>query len=193
MRSCGWLQVLIPQCLVTILVSRVGERHRPCLGFQQRRLTPGGPRWLSRQESLRRIHSMIQSHDHIRKWLVLTAIAVAAAGICLLHGQTKRPQRITADDGWRRTSLGWERVDSWNALAQASSPIQALRATSSTTAKSRRWDTHPAALALIQLGAAVFALFSLPLGWRPGESGISRWMARFPRAIAASFRASAFY
>jgi hypothetical protein len=54
---------------------------------------------------------------------------------------------------------------------------------------SLRWDTHPAALALMQLGVVLFALFAMPADRRPAES---RLLARLPSLIVKSVRASPF-
>src|SRR5688572_14265312 len=66
------------------------------------------------------------------------------------------------DDHWRRTSTGWEYVPDWRTAAP---PTDVFAATG-------RIDSHPAALALLQVVAVItaFALFPHPLsgpatGW----------------------------
>jgi hypothetical protein len=137
----------------------------------------------------RRVDLMIQSLYQAREWLAFAAIAVATAGICVSFG---RSDKTRTDDGWRRTSAGWEKVAVGAGSASATQHAPAFRGRNVPSRKEQRWDTHPAVLAVLQL-AAVLALFAMPMGWRIGNSGAGRILARLPRLIANSFQASAFY
>ena len=137
----------------------------------------------------RRVDLMIQSLYQAREWLAFVVIAVATAAICVSFGQSERTQ---VEDGWRRTSAGWEKVAVGAGSASATQQSPAFHTTNMPSRKVQRWDTHPAVLAVLQL-AAVLALFAMPMGWRTGSSGAGRVLARLPRLVANSFRASAFY
>ncbi|HZN36611.1 MAG TPA: hypothetical protein VFB80_22430 [Pirellulaceae bacterium] len=104
----------------------------------------------------------------------LFAILLALAAV----SQTVTAQ--TADDGWRRTANGWERVvlhHDWVFSAAKSAEPAA------------RFDTHPAALALFMVVTIIGAMVAFPqpkvcrLSWL-NES----WLDVFRR----SFRASVF-
>jgi hypothetical protein len=60
-----------------------------------------------------------------------------------------------SDDGWRRTSAGWERVELWAAPKRPAAAVP-IRKTASEA--SMRYDFHPAYLVLFQV-AAVWAAF----------------------------------
>jgi len=133
---------------------------------------------------------MIELLIHYRKWLALLALAIGWTGFCLLCGLWLSRLTNSADDGWRRTELGWEQVASWNERAMATAAVPVVHWPSPLPAKaSPRWDTHPAALALVQLAVALFALFAMPADWRQAESKL---LARLPELIAKSFRATPF-
>ena len=133
---------------------------------------------------------MTEFIDHYRKWLALWALVIGWTGVCLLCGMRHSPVATNADDGWRRTELGWEHVTSWSEPAMATAAVPVFHWPAPSPAKaSSRWDTHPAALALVQLGVAFFALFAMPADWRLTES---MPLARLPGLIARSFRASPF-
>lgn len=132
---------------------------------------------------------MIQSLYQAREWLMFAAIAVVTAGICVSFRHSDKPQ---AEDGWRRTSAGWEKVAAGAGSASATQHNPAFHTSNMPPRKLQRWDTHPAVLAVLQL-AAVLALFAMPIGWRIDDSGAGRTLARLPRLVANSFRASAFY
>jgi hypothetical protein len=141
----------------------------------------------------RRVELMVQSLYQAREWLAFVAIAVATAGICVSFRQSDKTQ---VEGGWRRTSAGWEKVAVGAGSASATQRSPAFHTTNMASnmasRNEQRWDTHPAVLAVLQL-AAVLALFAMPMGWRTGSSGAGRVLARFPRLVANSFRASAFY
>ena len=79
--------------------------------------------------------------------LILACAVIAGASA----GGNDGTIEASNNDPWRRTENGWELVDRWNQSAgiAESSPI------------SLRFDSHPAALALLQALAVVgaFALF----------------------------------
>ena len=90
----------------------------------------------------------------------------------------------TADENWRRTAQGWERIETWRA------PQQTFGVSAVTSANAPRWDTHPAALAFIELAAVIAAMIAFP---RPNQSAQWRWLkADWRAALAKSFRASVF-
>jgi hypothetical protein len=133
---------------------------------------------------------MTEQLYHLRNWLAFAALIVGSTGICLLCGPWISPQTTSADDGWRRTERGWERVVASNQPAMATTTVPVFHSPPPLSAKSsHRWDTHPAALALVQLTAGIFALFARPGSWRLSESS---FLSRLPALIAKSFRASAF-
>jgi hypothetical protein len=90
--------------------------------------------------------------------------------------------RVNADD-WRRTATGWERNDRWlinrDILSLPYKP-------SEPSSSKRRFDTHPAALALWQLAAALAAL--VYFRERPRQLTLKSLRS----FISRSFRASAF-
>jgi hypothetical protein len=133
---------------------------------------------------------MTELLDYYRKWLALAALAIGWTGFCLLCGLWLSRLATNPDDGWRRTELGWEHVAAWNEPAMATATVPVFHRPTPEPAKtSPRWDTHPAALALVQLGVAFFALFAMPADWRLTDL---RPLTRLPVLIAKSFRASPF-
>jgi hypothetical protein len=123
------------------------------------------------------------------QWLAFAAVIVGSIGFCLLSACWNTPKTSVADDGWRRTERGWERIASWQKSAMASSSVPVYPAPLPLPKLTNRWDTHPAALALVQLAIVLFALLRLPAGPRPSAPNQP---ARLPELIAKSFRASAF-
>jgi hypothetical protein len=108
--------------------------------------------------------------------LVLVALAVLAASRLFFEPAAAHPS--AADDLWRRTAHGWERVDAWQ--VPSATWREAAR-----PASTYRFDTHPAAIALVQIVAAAIALAFFPS--RPGTASDS-----MQAAIARSYRASFF-
>jgi hypothetical protein len=66
-----------------------------------------------------------------------------------------------ADDGWRRTAQGWERIDSWTEAQTTSLHDYRFNADNHTTSVDERRDFHPVVLGALQMlivGAALFIL-----------------------------------
>jgi len=113
-------------------------------------------------------------------------VLIAAVLSCLSIGASSSGRPLPHDD-WRRTAGGWERATAW--------PKPAVQWTSnrqSKLAKNRlsngRLDTHPAALALVQLAGAIGALAASASSASRVRARRSHWKAILTR----SFRASAF-
>jgi hypothetical protein len=90
-----------------------------------------------------------------------------------------------ADDGWRRTASGWERLarggQEFNSTVSARGPRE--------PASHIRWDVHPAVLTLAQTLAVLAAMAAFP---RPNVVRL-RWLQEDWRAfLRRSFRASVF-
>jgi hypothetical protein len=115
-------------------------------------------------------------------WLAL------AAGICLLYGCASPIEHIHHDDGWRRTASGWERTLDWHSVRLASFIRPSADSPPGVRVAGSRMDTHPAALALLELLGAMLALFAIP----SQRVQLLSALASLPAAIARSFRASAF-
>ena len=107
-------------------------------------------------------------------------LSTAFAILLALAATSQLATAQVADDGWRHTAQGWERVDLYSPQVFAAPR---------PTAPAARFDTHPAALALLQVVTIMGAMIAFPrpnvsrLGWL-NES----WWAVFRR----SFRASVF-
>jgi hypothetical protein len=94
----------------------------------------------------------------------------------------------TADDGWRRTTAGWEHTDAWNS-GWASFFRRSPFAEGSPLKSATRYDSHPAALALAETILIILGFYAFPIRRAGAEGGCAQsWQAR----IVASFRASAF-
>jgi hypothetical protein len=133
------------------------------------------------------------------RWTILAAPLLILFGAYLLtaSGLTATPHANksnssgTADD-WRRTANGWERTQSWSSPSAwslfqtkaTSAPAKPLRRPARSYT---RLDTHPAALALVQLLASIFAL---TLFRDPQQNPVR--LSCLPDIIARSFRSSAF-
>jgi len=112
--------------------------------------------------------------------------AVAALLVGLVAGifATDAGSPLKSFDDWRRTPSGWERRSAWSAGAEGTTTHRRVE---SAAGKSSRLDTHPAALALLQL---VSALLSLAVFGPQGQ----RLLKEKPVSVllARSFRASVF-
>src|SRR5262245_3068574 len=122
----------------------------------------------------------------------LTHTRLAAAGAivliglalsCLSVGGFGSPPPVRHDD-WRRTAHGWERSTAWQIPA-----VPRLNANQSqkpkNTANQTRFDTHPAALALLQLVGALTALAY----FTPTAAVKSTRGPHWKTALSRSFRA----
>lgn len=100
--------------------------------------------------------------------LLLAATAYGAKAVLDLIFRPAGPANASGvsreDEGWRRTNLGWQwmtpRVVSVAALGTSAGNHASTPHRPGHEAQVRRWDFHPAALALMQLLGAV-AAFSL--------------------------------
>jgi hypothetical protein len=109
--------------------------------------------------------------------------ATLLGGLCagLFAAAIGRP--VKPIDDWRRTAHGWERTMTW-ARAHRDAAILSFKQASD---KQARLDTHPAALALFQLTAAMLALAL----FGPRGRTLLRKTPIF-ELLVRSFRASAF-
>lgn len=136
---------------------------------------------------------------------ILVAVSLGALGgslAAVFAVGTNRPQqpqtalavrgtsRLLDDDGWRRTADGWEDRRSWAAdgAAVAHRGVAWSSAAVPRQKEISAWgQTHPAAVAL---GQWMLSLWGLSAAQQRGAPTYWRsWRA----ALAASFRASAFY
>jgi hypothetical protein len=114
-----------------------------------------------------------------QRYLPLAVIAIAfVLVLALLSG---RPHMTPNADPWRRTAHGWEQTTDWQVSAIA-------RPTATVTTARPRFDSHPAALALVQVVGTLLALYGFPVGASQPASGSRNWLD----LLARSFRASAF-
>jgi hypothetical protein len=81
------------------------------------------------------------------------ALGLAIVGAPWLQAHDPTP----GDDGWRRTTSGWERVELWGVPARPTPPDRLQVKPPATTI---RWDFHPALLVFGQV-ALVWAAFWL--------------------------------
>jgi hypothetical protein len=127
-------------------------------------------------------------NQHIQ-WLAFAALIVVSLGFCLLCVCWNTPLASISDDGWRRTEHGWERIAVWQSRALATASVPVYPAPPPPEKATFRWDTHPAALAFVQLAIVLFALLRLPAGM---QSRTPDRPVKLPELVAKSFRASAF-
>jgi hypothetical protein len=119
-------------------------------------------------------------------------VAVAAPVQCqtplAVSGEGHVLKSPPADDFWRRTPHGWEDIRTWAEGSAAGSGVEWLPAKASAPRPPSAWgQLHPAALALGQWMLSLWGLSQVSHGAQhPRRRG---WRA----AVAASFRASAFY
>ena len=113
------------------------------------------------------------------------AIALAVAG-CLVVGSSAQYRSVVKNNEWRRTADGWEWVGTWPAPAIkiATKPRQP---TPVVRHAQLRLDTHPAALALLQLVGVLLSLVAFRSQSSHGQDSID-WKS----VLARSFRASVF-
>jgi hypothetical protein len=147
------------------------------------------PIGLSECDSARGTPTMFKRLDQQVQRLAVAALLFVSIGLCLLclcwSQSAAKP-----DDGWRRTEHGWERIASWQSQAMATAKVPVYPAPPAASKPTSRWDTHPAALALVQLAAVLFALLRLPMTQGPRTT--TAHSTPIPQRIAKSFRASAF-
>lgn len=85
-------------------------------------------------------------------------------------------------DQWRRTAQGWERISSWNVLRASPNAEKSPNASSKW-----RSDSHPAALALLQIALIALGYYKFP-PTRPTTKDAASWRT----TLRNSFRASMF-
>ena len=118
-------------------------------------------------------------------------LAASLLGFCVFTSAlspSSAKNAAKADDGWRRTTAGWEHKDVWNSGWAAffrRSPLAEGGPLKSAT----RYDSHPAVLALAETVLIILGFYAFPIR-RAGAEGESA--QSWPARIAASFRASAF-
>ena len=71
-------------------------------------------------------------------------------------------ESLSADDGWRRTALGWERTGDWTEPTNHGRPRDRFLFADEQRQLAGRWDFHPAWLVSLQLVAVTlgFAAWS---------------------------------
>ena len=116
---------------------------------------------------------------------ITAAVVGAAAGSFLVPLNGNR--HGIRNEAWRRTASGWELASSWQIPVNGSTTHRTASNLTGSHAPSLRLDTHPAALALLQL-MAVFAALACCSRRSPLQAG----MAGLPAIISRSFRASFF-
>ena len=67
-------------------------------------------------------------------------------------------QSLSADDGWRRTALGWERTGAWTEPTNHGRPRDRFLFADENRQVADRWDFHPAWLVGLQLAAVMLGL-----------------------------------
>jgi len=88
--------------------------------------------------------------------LLLTTVLVAA-------DVRPVPSPQSGDDGWRWTANGWEHIKTWDQPPRPYPSPAALRTVLlAKEYQGPRYDFHPAALALLQLGVATMAFVVRP-------------------------------
>jgi hypothetical protein len=120
---------------------------------------------------------------------VATAGTIVLIGVvlsCLSVGAFDPTPSVRRDD-WRRTENGWERKSAWSRPAVLFAK-RSLPKHQTTVSIHTRFDTHPAALALIQVVGALSALAAFAPLRALGKAHRPHWKA----TLARSFRASAF-
>ena len=120
---------------------------------------------------------------------VIFAVSLLGLGVFMSAlSPSSAKNAATADDGWRRTTAGWEHTDVWNSgwasFFRRSPPVEG-----SPLKSAARYDSHPAALALAEIILIILGFYAFPIRRAGTEGGSAQsWQAR----IVASFRASAF-
>ena len=132
---------------------------------------------------------MFKRLDQQVQRLAVGTVMVGSIGLCLLC-LCRSQSAVKPDDGWRRTENGWERIAAWQSQAMATTKVPVYPAPTAEAKATSRWDTHPAALALTQLAAVLFALLRLTNPQGPSATPANG--APIRQRIAKSFRASAF-
>jgi hypothetical protein len=103
--------------------------------------------------------------------------------ICIFLSDSLHHSAVAAkSDEWRRTAEGWERISSWH------TPRASQNAAKSPN-RSLKWrsDSHPAALALLQIALIALGYSTFPPTQPPKNSAAS-WRT----SLRNSFRASMF-
>src|SRR5262245_13032887 len=87
--------------------------------------------------------------------ITLLVVSTYVIGLAVAVGACKADEgHASSDTGWRRTAAGWEYVESWTgARVAAGGHRYPLPPPADIGTKIWRIDSHPAALALLQLTA----------------------------------------
>ena len=93
-------------------------------------------------------------------------IVAGVLGFAFWQGLVRADSHV-GDDGWRRTTAGWERVELW--AAPKNHEIQGHFQFRPQAREARpRWDVHPGMLALWQLVVVTAAFWICRVGGRNG-------------------------
>ncbi len=105
---------------------------------------------------------------------LLTLTGVVTVACQTVWGEPPMPNSASSatadDDGWRRTSHGWEKTRSWEQLATASTqsnkalafPVMAIVEPLPSPIPKPLTDLHPTVVALTMLAATALAYHFLP-------------------------------
>src|SRR5262245_7961223 len=107
-------------------------------------------------------------------------LSSAFAILLALAATSQMATAQVADDGWRHTARGWERLDLYSHQVLAAPKL---------TEPVARFDTHPAALALLQVVTIIGAMIAFP---RPNVSRLGWINESWWEVFRRSFRASVF-
>jgi hypothetical protein len=93
------------------------------------------------------------------KWCRSVCLVALVIGVSGLTGQAQGD--ASADDGWRRTAHGWERIDSWTRAEATSLHNYRFDVDHRPTSVDERRDFHPLVLVVLQVLIGGVALFLL--------------------------------
>jgi hypothetical protein len=93
--------------------------------------------------------------------VAILAILLCGSPAQAADGAWAADEAQSADDGWRRTALGWERTQAWTEPTNHGRPRDRFLFADKSGSVDR-WDFHPAVLVGLQLGAVtlVWAFWS---------------------------------
>jgi hypothetical protein len=126
----------------------------------------------------------------LRSICLVNSVGLALFGSCLLVatevGAAQTDQVHSADDGWRRTTLGWERTPIWGGPVHGALHSQFIFG-EEVRDKAGRWDFHPALLVAIEIMVVAGGFLLWPTGQgydtQPnGDQGALRTSSRARRA-----------
>jgi hypothetical protein len=101
------------------------------------------------------------------RFSLVAGMAIVLSGLPAYEAQAADEARsaeesLSADDGWRRTALGWERTGAWTEPTNHGRPRDRFLFADENRQPADRWDFHPALLVGLQLVAVTlgFAAWS---------------------------------